>query len=678
MNINPFDNLIVSEPRRIEKPVSGLNDRALNELAAQFETLEKENYPRATRLSGAQFVLSPQPGYGKSHLIGRLFKQLRGRATLVYIRPFTHAASCWRSILLKMVQEMEFPDSAEAEFRNKDESTQLEALVHGILMNIVVSGLEDGSIKFRHQQTALDYFKQVTLQQLRARKKWVKWVDEKTSALAYRLNRFLKRTGVKLNASPESWLKVLVKYAYFPSDFETRQACLDWLRGGSVNIEEARHIGIQSTDRIPVESSIELMNEACKDRILDFCALAGFYRPFVLCFDQTENYGLEQLLSQTLGLVIQVLVDDGINQMTVITANQQPWDETLKSRWQRAHLDRLRRPYYELEPLNRDQGKELIQNRLAAIDGEEQNPLSHLGTAWLDELFRDIPEYGVRQFLDACKQRWEEVTQGAVPAPDLEFYYLGYVNKIKGQPKRMVFDPDILYWLVSEVAGDLPGLSVEKFAGQKGYFSLVWKLKDRRVLFGFEAGSNWNRWKAIHREAREHYQAQSKSKVVFLRTPDLKVIPAPGWTIAPEIQEAKQHYLHIITLTKSDMANLYAAYDLCVDAAEGDLPFTREEVLAFVRNKLQQFWSRVSEPSPSNWEPGRLHHADPLQPEAKTQLVETLREILGREKFMSMQDLMAKLPQWVSEEDVHAVRGSIPEIKLHVGPGTTVLQWQPK
>ena len=167
MDLNPFDNLIVSEPRRIEKPVSGLNDQALRELISQFEVLATGSYPRAGRLSGALFVLSPQPGYGKSHLIGRLFKQLRGRATLVYIRPFTHAASCWRSILLKMVQEMEFPDSAEAEFRSEDESTQLEALVHGILMNIVVSGLEDGSIRFRNQQMALDYFKRATLQQLR-------------------------------------------------------------------------------------------------------------------------------------------------------------------------------------------------------------------------------------------------------------------------------------------------------------------------------------------------------------------------------------------------------------------------------------------------------------------------------------------------------------------------------
>jgi len=575
-----------------------------------------------------------------------------------------------------MVQEMEFPDSAEAEFRSEDESTQLEALVHGILMNIVVSGLEDGSIRFRNQQMALDYFKRATLQQLRAKKKWVKWVEEKTWALAYRLNKFLKRTGVKLNASPESWLKVLVKYAYFPADFEARQTCLDWLRGGSVDHQYAGRIGIQSTDRIPAESSIELINEACKDRVLDFCTLAGFFRPFVLCFDQTENYGLDPLLSQTLGLVIQVLLDDGANQMTVMTANQQPWEETLKSQWQQAHIERLRRPYFELEPLNLNQGKELIQNRLAELDGEPKNWARHLDAAWLEELFRDIPEYGVRQFLNACKHRWEEVKQGVVATPTLDNYYQLYVNKIKTQPKRLVFDPDILYWVVNEVAKDLPGLSVQEFASRKGYFSLLWKLKGHRVLFGFEAGSNWNRWKAIHREASQHCAAQPNSKVVFFRTPDLKVIPAPNWTIAPQIWEAKQRYLHIITLGQSDMADLYAAYDLCLDAAEGDLPFTREDVLSFVRNKLQRFWSCVSEPSPANWGRGDLHQAAPPKTEAETRLIDDIRDILQREKFLSMEDLIARLPQPVSEEDVHAARSGIPEIKVHVGPTTTVLQWQ--
>jgi len=116
MEINPFDNVIVSEPRRIEKPVKGLNALPLAELVNQFRVLETGEIPRNSKVGSALFVISPEPGYGKSHLIGRLFKSLRGSATLVYLRPFTNPSSCWKSILLKMVQEMEFPESAETQF----------------------------------------------------------------------------------------------------------------------------------------------------------------------------------------------------------------------------------------------------------------------------------------------------------------------------------------------------------------------------------------------------------------------------------------------------------------------------------------------------------------------------------------------------------------------------------
>ena len=61
----------------------------------------------------AQLVVSPQPGYGKSHLIGRLFASLEGRATLIYVTPFQSASLCWQSVLLRTVQELTFPDRSE-------------------------------------------------------------------------------------------------------------------------------------------------------------------------------------------------------------------------------------------------------------------------------------------------------------------------------------------------------------------------------------------------------------------------------------------------------------------------------------------------------------------------------------------------------------------------------------
>ena len=80
MEFNPFEDVIVSEPRRIEKPVKSLNDKPLRTLVQKFEALTRDPFPRAGRQPGARFIISPEPGYGKSHLIGRLFKELRGRA----------------------------------------------------------------------------------------------------------------------------------------------------------------------------------------------------------------------------------------------------------------------------------------------------------------------------------------------------------------------------------------------------------------------------------------------------------------------------------------------------------------------------------------------------------------------------------------------------------------------
>jgi hypothetical protein len=232
LEINPFDNVIVSEPRRIEKPVKGLNDQPLTELVNQFQRLEEGEIPRTAKLGSAMFVISPEPGYGESHLVGRLFKALQGRATLVYLRPFTNPSSCWKSILLKMVQEMEFPESAETEFCSEGDYTQLEGLAHGILRNVVIHGLQEGTITTKNKGALLEYFKKVSVLELRKSKQWSNWVSEKVSSLASRLNIQLRRAGIRLNASSGSWLGVLGKYAYSPTNYDTRQACLDWLRGG--------------------------------------------------------------------------------------------------------------------------------------------------------------------------------------------------------------------------------------------------------------------------------------------------------------------------------------------------------------------------------------------------------------------------------------------------------------
>jgi len=691
--INPFENDIVSEPRRIEKAVAGLNDKPLEAVLQQFELLENGRQSGKGKLVHAQFAVSPQPGYGKSHLIGRLFRKLNQRATLVYLRPFEDASACWRSVLLKMVQELDFPDRMEAEYSDGKEPTQLEAFAHGIFVYLIADAIERGTIPAKSKTTAAQGFREITIKRARKHGKWVDWIRKNYNELLKQCSQQIKRNGIHLYASHLSWLNVLFTYAYFPSEFELRETCKDWLQGGSIDPDEAKEIGIRSKDISHPEMSGSEMNEVCKHRILDFCQLAGFFRPFVFCFDQTENYGKEIVLAKAFGSVIQVLMDESCNQMTVVTANQAPWTKSIEPWWEDAHRNRLSPPI-ELEGLKREQAVDLIEQRFKGWDIEEEKIRFTDNDNCLDQLFSDVNELGVRDFLHRCRNRWQVLIIETPPDPPvLSEYYRKAVEEVKTQPKRLVFDPNTLYWLVNEVAAGLPDITVEKYKSQKGYFTLLWKSEDRQLFFGFESGSNSRRWQAIAREAEIHHSANHGTKIVFFRTPEQPEIPGQRWKkIGPIIEKAKQQYLHIIRLKKSEIPDLYAAYDLYVDAGEENIPFERHEVLEFIREHLKSFWERIMRPlSPDAGkddiipEPAgevteevirEIREIPEPAGEVTEEVIREIREIVEQNKFMSVDDLMKKLSTPVPEELLHEARAHIPEIKVHVGPNMTVLLWQ--
>ncbi len=141
LTVNPFEDNIVYEPREAEPAIDGLNERPLRRLMEEFARLETEPIPRRrpVRLK-AQLVTSAEPGYGKSHLIGRLFRSLAGRATPVYLRPFQDAGSAWRSILLKVVQELQRPDAART--AGTGGVSQLDAFAAGVFAGLFLMLIE--------------------------------------------------------------------------------------------------------------------------------------------------------------------------------------------------------------------------------------------------------------------------------------------------------------------------------------------------------------------------------------------------------------------------------------------------------------------------------------------------------------------------------------------------------
>lgn len=675
MRINPFESDIVSEPRRVRRAVAGLNEAPLEALIRSFEDLETPSPPRRAALSHTRFVVSPQPGYGKSHLIGRLFRRLSQRGTLVYLRPFEDAATCWKSILLKTVQELDFPDRMDVEYCGAGEPTQLEAFAHGILVHIIASALERDCRSYRRLREIRNH----AVADFRKAPRRVAWVAKHFDGLVRYFTGELRRHGIQLNASPRSWLGVLFRYAYRPGDESARETCLDWIGGASVEPEEAAAIGIRRRDIPSPDLPSGETNELCRNRITDLCLLAGFFRPFVFCFDQSENYGKEESLARALGVVIEVLTDACSNQMTVLTANQHAWTGRLRPFWEEAHLNRLS-PSLELTGITRGQAERLIRQRFEGLPEAEWKGFLGDG-AWLSDLFAESEELGVRDFLQQCAARWRNLSGEAPVETTLEACFKKAVAEIASQPRRLVFDPNILHWLVHEAALLDPGITVERYRSPKGYFPLRWTTEGVTIFIGFEGGSHWKRWQAIEREAKRLSTAEKGARAVVLRTADLQPVPRKNWAIAHVLTAARGVHLDVLHLTKKEMIQLYAAHDLYTDALAGNIPFTPEAVLAFVRERLKPFWKRVRRPSRPR-KPGKA-----AEPEAESDdperdgrvsqaLVAEVREIVRKEKFLSVDDLMGRLSMEATQDQVHRARGRIPEIRVYAGPAMTVLQWQ--
>jgi hypothetical protein len=163
--VNPFEDDAIEEPRAVHYSVPGLNDEPLNKLVAKFKGLTIGSLPRGPITADkAQLVVSHAAGYGKSHLLGRLFQRLGAQATLVYVRPFQDPERAWSSILLTTVQELERPSQHDG-----FSGTQLEAFATGVLVHVAADFMANGGVRdYEAVRNAIDYLRNHPLEILGA------------------------------------------------------------------------------------------------------------------------------------------------------------------------------------------------------------------------------------------------------------------------------------------------------------------------------------------------------------------------------------------------------------------------------------------------------------------------------------------------------------------------------
>lgn len=593
--INPFADQIINEPQRLEAVVDGLNDQPLEILLAEFAQLADGPPPRAKRrLPYARLVISPEPGYGKSHLIGRLYREIQGRAIFVYILAIQNPATIFQSLMQAIVRELHFPPRSAAGPLNREESTQLDLLAHHVFAHLLADLIENQmGVEI---DTPADTVATLRADPLGAFNRgakgdlWADWMRQNFEWLLPFLEEALEMRRVVLH-SPRGWLRALFHYAWSPFDAIKRRYVRDWITIQPLEPEEYSRLGMRAADAPDAEISPHAANELCRERLADLGQLAGYFRPLVFCFDQTEIYAHQTPLAKSFGMALAALVNEAQNHLTVITSNQEPWVARIAPNIEKADLDRLARPFLILEGLNRSQGRELARLRLEASGKSRAVVTAFLDEAWLVELFPTATnQMGARHFLQKCKERW---ARKQAPSAPLSEIYQQHCDRLRADPKRHLFEPDILQWLVEEAAPGLPKLKVSRV--EHAYFRVKWETPERICLFGFEAGSHWKRWETILKVSRNAASSTPPAKSVFFRTPEQAALPG-AWRIADQFRLAQASSLHIIVLGVEEMAELYAAKELFADAAQQNIPFDISEVMSFLREQLAPWWEKLSGP----------------------------------------------------------------------------------
>jgi hypothetical protein len=700
VRVNPFENDVVREPREVSFSVTGLNDEALNALVGKFSPLDADARPRVPPAPPpkAQLVVSPDRGYGKSHLLGRLFAKLKQRAATIYLRPFQDPNKAWQSILHMTIQEL---------MRATDgKPPQLEMLAVAVLAHLGANFIgEEGVDNYADAARAVAFLRELGAEPTLAgaqERAWIEWLTDPETLAG--LARRLRIGGFDLGQREKAWVSALAALARDERYGESWSAAVKWLRAEPLEPEEAQRLRLSQADNDGQgDSSPQEIDALSFRRLQGLCALASFHRPFVFCFDQTEFYVGDHALIKALGKCIERLYVDLRNQLTVITANQANWVDDIRPHMEQPHWARIDRPI-PLEGIRKEGARELVVERLRRSDFDEQAIAAFFTDDWLERVFETLPELAVRELLMRAAERFRTLAKRPEPPPaTIDALFQVELAAVRREKALQAYDQDSLMWFARDVGRTLEGASVERTASRR-YFSLQWSWPDRRVCFAFEGGDHWKRWKSIAEEASALADRGPKGAFAayVFRTPDLPKVPRPSWKAsAPALDGARARGFRIVELTLDRVCELHAARELYSNALQGNIAFGGPETLAWLQARFASFLKELAGASTPSETPTRADSPAPdgakqvpavgergLAPTQAERKMAEEGDALGpdderivlalvcEQKIVDIGVVLDRLGGVDRRDQLLRWVARHPSLKAHSGPHNTWLQWR--
>ncbi len=377
---NPFLNSIVPTPWAKFVDVTSIRK-------STFETCEKAvDYVR-TNSTSVGVLIQGDSGSGKTHMLGRLRKQLQcqdgvieldtPQQAFVWIRLNTNPRWIWRHVQTNLVDALlkSMPDDL----------TQLEHLL---------------------ARRIADYDN--------AKGDLAKWWEFMREDRPHDLNDYLDRLAGECGASHELLL-VLEQWVRR----QRRGLCRSWLLGESLPEARLGDLGLCNT---PLEDH-ESLEKHAHDVVLALCKLASSTMSITLCFDQIEalqvNFSDGEGLKE-FGDLIKDL-HDATNHLAIITCIQSEYFADVREKIPGYAQDAMKSfNTCSLASLNQCEAAELVLARLSVnhqiaqarpVDADELWPLSEQDL----KNWTGIEGCSPRKMINLCASRFREIQDGLAP-----------------------------------------------------------------------------------------------------------------------------------------------------------------------------------------------------------------------------------------------------------------------
>jgi hypothetical protein len=663
--LNPFESSVVRDPKECGGSAPSLNKQVVERVVKRFRLLTSDNLPKGMRRPAAQLVLSPSAGFGKSHLIGRLYRELGNAATIVHQTPFQAPSLVWQTVLNNTINELCSVDESEpAASRWK-----IELFANSMVCRSVAELIRNGRLKFQRAPEVLSMLEGAKVSLSGERDDPIGDVVRERFFDVFRPLSGDELFGIR---ETRAWLTSFFHLATVGRHDEAFRASVAWLRYEPFDLEIAESIGFRPQE-IPRAEDVAQINQECWLRLLGLCLWSSTFRPFLFCFDQTEDYADRKELATSFGTMIRRMTDELPGQLTLVTANQNIWESGIWSFIDSAGQARFDVPTMELKGVRRSEAREFIAVKLGDAQVPEEVIRRFADETWLDALFPGNSEIPAREFMKRCRERWE-----GKPADraSLDAILEDRIAEFEATPKRLGYNPDAFRWFVADFFPETGAKRGPPGIARLGPYAetAIWDPQGRWVAFAFFRELQHQQWKSLVARSEAACVSSGMAKLVVFRTPDQHEIPKSTWKMTgPVIREALGKYVHLFCLESKDVALLYASLELYLGARAGDLSdFTVETVLEFLRGRLSGL--RTAALGPISRPPKPVASAKPATEDEE--LRSRIRILVSQRKLIAAQQVVEAIGPPLTVEHLKELTDDIPEVRKIAHPNHLTLLWQ--